>query len=166
MEDEGRVEQSSAVVQLNETTGEFIAQVEGQDCVLDEDGRGTVLFHNTEFPIYAAILNEGTIPDEERIDEEQPFKAGKEVWDSVANAMVTHPEPNLKPFPGRTIVGADVVLTVGGVPCHQEPLYKGMGSHVTCGTDVWRRYTNFIVPYTIFGVKVAHVNIHEHNSVE
>ena len=160
MEDEGRLEQSSAVVQLNETTGEFIAQVEGQDCVLDEDGRGTVLFHGVEFPVYAAILKEGTIPDEEVLDEERPFKPlGVDAWDTVAKTKVTHPEANpfnLIKVPGRTIVGADVVLTVGGVPCHQEPYYKGMGSHVDCKGTLYRRYTNFVVPYTVFGIRVVH----------
>jgi hypothetical protein len=151
--------ESKAVVKYNETTGILSAEVEGQLIPL-AGGHGTVLFHDKEWPVYAAILNEGVIPDEEVLDEEQPFKPlGVDTFDPIAKTTVTHPEANpfnLIKVPGRTIIGADVVLTVGGVPCHQESYYKGMGSHVTCGKDVWRRYTNFIVPYTIFGVKVVH----------
>jgi hypothetical protein len=166
MEDEGRIAQSSAVVQKNEMTGELIAQVEGQDCPLDEDGHGAVLFHDKEWPVYAAIIKKGVIPDEEVIDEQKPFKS-KDKYDPISKTMVSYPEPNLIKVPGRTIVGADVVLTVGGVPCHQEPYYKGMGSHVKCGESMLRRYTNFVVPYTVFGIKSTHAGTgHRHNPDE
>jgi len=142
-----------AVVQYEETKDVLILQLNGQDIVLN-DGVGEVEYHGKQYPVEVDVEDMGDVPDEEVIDEKQPFKPlGVDTFDPIEKTTVTHPEANPFNFikvPGRTVVDAVIYLTVNGKDCQQEPYYAGKGSHVFCqdGTVLWR-YA-FVVPVRVF----------------
>jgi len=150
----GNAEDLVAVVQYEETKDVLSLLDLGEKPVILEDGKGIVTYMGKEYPDEADIEDMGDVPDEEVIDEAQPFKPlGVDTFDPIEKTTVTHPEANpfkFKKVPGRTIVDAIIYLTVNGKDCWQAPYYAGKGSHVACadGTVLWR-YA-FVVPVRTF----------------
>jgi hypothetical protein len=138
-----------AVVQLDEATDDVVVLLNNQTI---EDG-GEVDYMGKQFPVTVEVLDEGVVPDE--IDMGTIIKyVSTEAYDHKHKTIVTTSVPVYGTKPGRTVEGADVVLSVGGVAIEQEPDDAGHGSRVDCSGVILRRW-RFVVPNTVWGFKAG-----------
>jgi hypothetical protein len=136
-----------AVIQYDEATKEAVCLLNNQTLETGDE----VDYRGTKFPVVFAINSLGSVPDE--IDHSViDHYISTDAWDPIAKTIVTTSETVYGKKPGRTIVGADVVLTIGDVAIEQEPFYKGMGSHVICDDVTLDRFA-FTVPNTVWGFR-------------
>jgi hypothetical protein len=144
-----------AVIQYDEGTKEAVCLLNNQTI---ESG-GEVDYRGTKFPVAFAINGIGSVPDEDDHDVE-PTYISIDRWDPVAKTIVSYTTPVYAKRPGRTVVGADVVLSIDGIDIKQEAFYRGRGSHVVCkptetsdGVAVVLDRFAFTVPNTVWGFK-------------
>jgi hypothetical protein len=134
-----------AVIQHDEGTGETVLLLNNQTLETGEE----VDYRGTKFPAVFAINDMGTVPDE--IDHSViDHYVSTDAWDPIAKTIVTTSEAVYGKKPGRTIVGADVFLSIGNLVIGQDPFYKGKGSHVVCEDVTLDRFA-FTVPNTVWG---------------
>ena len=136
-----------AVIQYDEGTKEAVCLLNNQTLETGDE----VDYRGTKFPVVFAINSLGSVPDEDDHDV-APTYISIDRWDPVLKTIVSYTTPVYAKRPGRTIVGADIVLSIGGTAVEQEPFYRGKGSHVLCEDLVLDRFA-FTVPNTVWGFK-------------
>jgi hypothetical protein len=166
------------VVQHDETTNKTVLLLNNQ---VIENG-GEVDYRGKKLAVNFGISNVGTVPDEPNMDAPWQF-ISIDRWDPIAKTIVSYTTPYWGPEipahpvvdengtiipdaevpaipstmrPGRTVVGAVVFLTVGGVAI--KPDNHGLGSKVDCkpdetsdGVAVILDRWNFTIPWAVFG---------------
>lgn len=139
-----------AVVQYDEGKDEVVVLLNNETI---ENG-GEVTYKGKKFPVEVEIFDVGEVPDE--IDHSKvDHYISTEAWDKKAKTIVTTSEAVYATKPGRTVVDADLVLSVGGVNILQQPDDAGKGSYVVCDKDVVLRRWRFVIPNTVWGSKPA-----------
>jgi hypothetical protein len=134
-----------AVIQYDEGTKEAVCLLNNQTLETGDE----VDYRGKKFPVEFKINDMGTIPDEDDHDV-APTYISVDRWDSVLKTIVSYTTPVYAKRPGRTIVGADVILSIDGIDIKQEAFYRGKGSHVICDDVTLDRFA-FTVPNTVWG---------------
>ena len=133
-----------AVVQHDEGTGETVLLLNGATTDSGED----VTAYGKSLPAVFGIESMGTVPDEADHSVVDHY-VSTEAWDPKVKTIVSTSEAVYGKKPGRTVVGAVVHLSIGGVEI--KPDNGGLGSHVVCAPDVVLDRWAFTIPNTVWG---------------